>query len=70
MPRRLDACCCETPITLENAYVRLEPLSPDHAEDLAEAAIGLEHAWYTSVPTPDAIETDIAQRLELAMPGR
>lgn len=51
------------PITLENAFVRLEPLSLEHAEDLAAATVGLEHAWYTSVPTPDAVEADIAQRL-------
>ncbi|GAA1984644.1 GNAT family protein [Microbacterium pumilum] len=49
--------------TLENAYVRLEPLALDHAEQLAEAAIGLEHAWYTSVPTGDGVGDDIEQRL-------
>ncbi|WP_375384703.1 GNAT family N-acetyltransferase [uncultured Microbacterium sp.] len=51
------------PVTLENAFVRLEPLTTVHAGDLAVAAVGLEHAWYTSVPTPDAIDADIAQRL-------
>lgn len=51
------------PVTLENAFVRLEPLSPDHAEDLAAAAVGLEHAWYTSVPRPEGVAADIAQRL-------
>lgn len=51
------------PAALENAHVQLEPLSPGHADDLAVAAVGLEHAWYTSVPAPDAIEADIAQRL-------
>ena len=30
------------PITLENEWVRLEPLSPVHAEDLAAATAGLE----------------------------
>ncbi len=53
------------PIILENEHVRLEPLSLDHAADLAEAAVGLDHAWYTSVPTPDSIETDIRERLAL-----
>ena len=53
------------PIILENEHVRLEPLSFDHAADLAEAAVGLDHAWYTSVPTPDSIETDIRERLAL-----
>lgn len=51
------------PVTLENAYVRLEPLSPDHAADLAAAIVGLEHAWYTSVPRADGVAADIAQRL-------
>jgi RimJ/RimL family protein N-acetyltransferase len=51
------------PITLQNAFVRLEPLTLDHADDLAEATVGLEHAWYTSVPSPDGVVAEIAQRL-------
>jgi RimJ/RimL family protein N-acetyltransferase len=51
------------PITLENAWVRLEPLSPEHSEELAVAAVGLEHAWYTTVPRPEEIDADIAERL-------
>ncbi|WP_214465729.1 GNAT family N-acetyltransferase [Microbacterium flavescens] len=51
------------PTTLENAYVRLEPLSLDHVADLAEAAVGLEHAWYTSVPQGDDVAADVARRL-------
>ena len=51
------------PVTLENAYVRLEPLSADHAEELAAATVGLEHVWYTSVPTADGVGDDIARRL-------
>jgi RimJ/RimL family protein N-acetyltransferase len=51
------------PIVLENAHVRLEPLDASHVADLAEAAVGLEHAWYTSVPTPAAMADDVAQRL-------
>jgi RimJ/RimL family protein N-acetyltransferase len=51
------------PVTLENAHVRLEPLHPDHADDLAAAAVGLEHAWYTSVPAPADVAADVAQRL-------
>jgi RimJ/RimL family protein N-acetyltransferase len=51
------------PVALENVHVRLEPLSVDHADDLATAAVGLEHAWYTSVSTPGTIEADIARRL-------
>jgi len=51
------------PITLENAFVRLEPLSTDHAAELAAATVGLEHTWYTSVPTAAGVADDIAQRL-------
>jgi N-acetyltransferase len=51
------------PVTLENADVRLEPLSRDHEVDLAAAATGLDHAWYTSVPRPEGVAADIAQRL-------
>lgn len=51
------------PVVLENTHVRLEPLDPRHAGDLAEAATGMEHAWYTSVPAPSEVEEAIAQRL-------
>ncbi|MEZ3159409.1 GNAT family protein [Microbacterium sp. BWT-B31] len=51
------------PVTLANDHVRLEPLQSGHAADLAEATVGLEHAWYTSVPIADGIDADIAQRL-------
>ena len=51
------------PVTLENTYVRLEPLAAEHEADLAVAAEGLEHAWYTSVPRPGGVPADIAQRL-------
>lgn len=51
------------PVALHNAWVRLEPLSVAHADDLARAAVGLDSAWYTSVPTPDDVHDDIAQRL-------
>ncbi len=51
------------PVSLENDVVRLEPLTHDHAADLAEATVGLEHAWYTSVPTAAGMDAEIAQRL-------
>jgi N-acetyltransferase len=51
------------PITLQNAFVRLEPLTPEHADELAEATVGLEHAWYTTVPSPDGVAAEIEQRL-------
>jgi RimJ/RimL family protein N-acetyltransferase len=51
------------PIALENEWVRLEPLSPQHAEDLAAATAGLEYAWYTSAPLPGEIAAEIDRRL-------
>src|SRR5918993_582968 len=50
-------------ITLENRFVRLEPLTLSHADELAEATVGLEHAWYTSVPPRDGVAGEIEQRL-------
>ena len=52
-----------TAVTLENALVRLEPLTLEHVDDLAAASVGLEYTWYTSVPTPEAMADDVAQRL-------
>jgi RimJ/RimL family protein N-acetyltransferase len=51
-----------TPVILENDYVRLEPLDARHRADLERACVGLEHAWYTSVPTPAEVQDDIALR--------
>jgi RimJ/RimL family protein N-acetyltransferase len=61
----------ETPV-LENAWVRLEPLSHDHAPDLGDAAsVGeLWKTWYTTIPTPDAMAAEIDRRLSLQTEGR
>ena len=50
------------PVTLENDFVRLEPLAAEHAEDLAAATAGLEDRWYTSVPTADGVRAEIVRR--------
>ncbi|GAB3604047.1 GNAT family N-acetyltransferase [Microbacterium aureliae] len=50
------------PVTLANDVVRLEPLADEHADELAAAAVGLEHAWYTSVPRPADVPAEIAAR--------
>lgn len=52
------------PVVLENAHVRLEPLSSGHADELARAREGLAYAWYTSVPAsvPDEIARRLAER--------
>ncbi len=49
--------------TLQNAHVRVEPLSLAHTEDLQEAAADLGQLWYTWVPTPEGMKADIEQRL-------
>ena len=62
----------EAPV-LENAHVRLEPLSHSHGPALALAAAEgdlWEKAWYTSVPSPDAVEAEIDRRLGLQREGR
>ena len=43
------------PTTLETSGIRLEPMSLDHAAELAAAAAdgNLWELWYTSVPGPD-----------------
>ncbi|UUT35765.1 GNAT family N-acetyltransferase [Microbacterium elymi] len=50
-------------VSLENGHVRLEPLAATHAGDLTEAAVGLEGAWYTTVPSPADVPAEIARRL-------
>jgi len=61
----------QTPI-LENAWVRLEPLSVNHAEHLAEAVSvdALWRTWYTSIPTPEGMVAEIERRLGLQAEGR
>ena len=56
-------------VTLENRWVRLEPLRPDHEEELARAASGLSELWYTSVPAPDGVGDEIRERLRLHRAG-
>ena len=54
------------PITLEGHGVRLEPLSPDHREGIAEAVQDgkLWELWYTAVPEPANVDAYIATALE------
>lgn len=54
----------EMPV-LENAFVRLEPLSLAHADDLAEAVADgdVYDAWFALTPSPEEMRDGIAQRL-------
>jgi RimJ/RimL family protein N-acetyltransferase len=59
------------PITLTGKTVRLEPLSPTHAPGLIDAVTdgALWELWYTSIPAPEAMESDITRRLALQAQG-
>jgi len=54
------------PVTLEGHGVRLEPLTPGHAQDLVAAATDgrLWELWFTSVPEPEQAGTYIAAALD------
>ena len=59
------------PVTLEHPAVRLEPLTRDHASDLAKAAADGElwNLWYTSVPGPDSVSSYIEAALAAQATG-
>ena len=60
-----------TPVTLEGDGVRLEPLAAAHCDGLAAAAADgrLWELWYTSVPSPGAMQAEIERRLSLQGAG-
>jgi len=60
------------PVTLADDVVRLELLSPDHAEGLIEAVRDGElwKLWYTSIPSPDGMGDEITRRLGLHGDGK
>ncbi len=53
------------PLRLEGRHVTLLPMRREHHDGLVEAATdgALWELWYTSVPRPEEMEADIAQRL-------
>jgi RimJ/RimL family protein N-acetyltransferase len=56
----------EMPV-LEGEYVRLEPLSHEHAADLCVASEDgeLHQLWYTAIPSPGGMNAEIDRRLGL-----
>lgn len=65
LPRGEETVIKLEPKSLEGHGVRLEPLSPDHAQALREA-VGdgrLWELWYTAVPEPDKVGEYIAAAL-------
>ena len=53
------------PVTLTGDLVTLEPLQVEHHDELVEAASDgrLWELWYTSVPSPERMRADIAEKL-------
>ncbi len=58
-------------VTLHGTYVRLEPLSRSHHDDLIAAVCDGElwNLWYTFVPTPEKMHAEIERRLALQQQG-
>jgi len=59
------------PVTLQGQHARLEPLNMGHAQDLREAVQDGElwKLWYTAIPTPAAMASEIQRRLDLQASG-
>ena len=59
------------PITLRGQHARLEPLSHQHREGLAEAVKDgeLSTIWYTAIPAPENMAKEIDRRLGLQTAG-
>lgn len=59
------------PERLTGRQVTLEPLQHDHAADLIRASAegDQDQAWFTMVPAPDQIPTEITRRLNLCATG-
>jgi RimJ/RimL family protein N-acetyltransferase len=59
------------PTTLRGSYATLEPLSQNHLDDLVEAVNDGElwKLWYTSIPEPVKVGSEIERRLELQIKG-
>jgi RimJ/RimL family protein N-acetyltransferase len=59
------------PVTLGGPHARLEPLRPEHGDDLIAAVRDGElwKLWYTAVPAPEQMDAEIARRLALQQTG-
>ena len=58
-------------VTLQGRYARLEPLRLDHAAALSDAVQDGElwRLWYTAIPTPAAMASEVQRRLDLQASG-
>lgn len=57
--------------TVKGKHVVVEPLCPEHESDLREAAADgeLHRLWYTAIPKPEDVGTEIQRRLGLRETG-
>ena len=53
-------------VTLQGQHARLEPLRLDHAAALSEAVQDGElwRLWYTAIPTPAAMASEVQRRID------
>ncbi len=60
------------PVTLNGSRVKLQPLSVEHHDNLVESSKDGElwKLWYTTVPEPGMVETEIKRRLTLQENGQ
>jgi N-acetyltransferase len=58
-------------VTLRGEHVVLDPLTPDHTPELAEAVTDGElwQLWYTRIPAPDEMAAEVDRRLSLHAAG-
>lgn len=55
---------------LGHRLVTLEQLTPAHALELSTAVGDLWKTWYTAIPSPDQMESEIERRLDLQRQGK
>jgi len=60
-----------SPVRLIGAYCSLEPLAPEHHDELVAAARDGElwKLWYTAIPSPEGMSAEITRRLGLQAKG-
>lgn len=60
-----------SPVRLVGAHCSLEPLAPEQHDELVAATRDGElwKLWYTAIPSPEGMRTEIARRLDLQGKG-
>ena len=61
-----------SPQVLENDFIILKPLEMQHKDALVDAVCDGElwSLWFTHIPTPEQMETEIQRRLDLQRSGK